>query len=881
MNNITVCGAEAKKGAKIQNKILEKIRQLGFSSLPPINSDIVEKIRPETVNSVVSPGKKTNKQCSIKDLYLAQKGTPFRPEKVKQTMVEAKQIEFQKEYIEEKVKPCKHITSYPSEWKVSESLEIICQERNQIPNRVVGRDTLVLTAPGSTNPFRSATSVEITEWRLTSYVETAQITALWKRIYPEGRMLLICSNNTMASSLLAVSCILAATKLHRSASLALKYLIRLNNDWLGIENLATAQRYADYFDLKYNNEGANTLTMADLHQVILYAPSFAKETSLVLESADSSGNIYRCQESYKDSSFTIYSNFSWSLAGETQIKIKDGDNSEIQLLLQINTMFYKQGVFRFHIKDLLHKNIPAGAANEFFMDLIFVDRNSRMNITTHAFKEPEKDDIGILSLAIKKPENRNMLEFLLKKGYPRKIAQVSSQLSEELPEAMEIAHRLSKYKNSAVEASSDKPKQKSELREEGGLSMKPLALLYGDLAAIRAGRLQEVDESEIDLPKPKAIRSFLKRGRVAIPKHMEGMPAHRPFHWIALTSADKTVFNEMKNIVVNIDRSEFEKAFCRPSNVAVKSSKPKDSYAQSVLQDSKRIFLVSLSLRHLELMGIPANKICDVINHSPEKFTLQDLLNAEQVFPKEQELMLLKNAAHETLSVTERAMLHVSKDTFAQLAIKILIFERKSREEFPAIRDFLENTISAINTILGSDRLKVVLKFVLELGNMINCSLNKAYSCGYRLESLRLLGSYRGPDGKSLRAFLLEALHRSNMDLVALFAEFQVLEGLPAENLDKVKERINLQVAMYNYSLDIVERMPKDEAKKYSGFIKHAMRDLQEISKLYKECFTLCSVLKVKFSEDKTMGIIAIFQILKEFLDNLKEENLRTLKCKA
>jgi hypothetical protein len=184
--------------------------------------------------------------------------------------------------------------------------------------------------------------------------------------------------------------------------------------------------------------------------------------------------------------------------------------------------------------------------------------------------------------------------------------------------------------------------------------------------------------------------------------------ARKPLHLVPLGNTSGTVFSEMKEINPKIDIRRFEEYFCdtmKESTVTGSESKK-----TSVLNDSNRLFLASLSIKQLELKGISGDRIAETVERTPEILTTQDLFNIDRLFLTRTEEEILENADDDEISEVERIMGNVSRRKCLLKIVKILMFERRVVDEMIGVRQALDDMILGFSRIIESEVLKYVMK---------------------------------------------------------------------------------------------------------------------------------------------------------------------------
>lgn len=252
-----------------------------------------------------------------------------------------------------------------------------------------------------------------------------------------------------------------------------------------------------------------------------------------------------------------------------------------------------------------------------------------------------------------------------------------------------------------------------------------------------------------------------------------------------------------------LDVHKFEGTLCLSVRVAVtllelfcvdaESKMPSGTEpSQNEKLDSKPVVHI-LNLRRVNNIGIGLSRfykrlsdkqiIDAIIGRQHNKLSIDDLLTLKPLLPtaEERESLLLYSKSPEQLGVAERFMLVAARERHLSWMVDALIFERQFDGELSSISEKLTLIIAILTKIRESPSLKVLLRIVLELGNLTNYDYGHApahvrvrgKALGFKMESLIKLQDVKSVDKKTnLLQYIVMTLSDRNQEVFNLPTDF-------------------------------------------------------------------------------------------------------------
>ncbi|KAF9765059.1 Formin-like protein 3 [Nosema granulosis] len=657
-------------------------------------------------------------------------------------------------------------------------------------------------------------------------------------------------------------------------------------------NLNTIFRYKKYYTELIHTRKTEVKNVLLLHQIIIsnyHHFDNIKHFRVQLKVFQKNKNVCTVHDVddievvYKDDFYIIFTNMDIEASGDTTLClyfVSDTVEKEIFKFV-FNGLCHDQGLYRFKKDDILSK-YKYKFSDDFKLDIVFLE--SEKYFTTK--KTLREDDLiqGIRHLTefTKETMDENVFDRYNLQGYNRIISKFIAQMQYTEAKVKDLitfltskgyTNLICQSKPLTVSQIKFKNDSKIETPQESKEPIYPLKesidrqCIYRSIKGKEIRRLEPINEN---MRAEKIVKKQQKKMPIRKkPQAMEGLTVPelvslKPLHWTPLIAHGDTVFKDLKKLEIKYDLKKFEKYFC------VKNLKSSDSKSELKehyhIIDPKRLFLVSLALNHLNKKGINPQNVYDLLKNKPNDIIMQDLLNIERVFPTYEEAYLLASSESEKLTAEEKAMLSFSRLAEVKKIVEIMIFERRFFDEIFLIDDILERYIYTLDRIVESKELKILLKMLLDIGNIINFdySLRRRKSVGFRLSSIYLFMDYKGRDDFQLLQYIAECIQEPDF-LSNLKRDFKYLEMLRKESFPKIKEKINLFIELCSSKLDVYYSLEHDKDD-FTNLFVFSSEKLDFSKMKYQKCQQKIEDVMSMFGESEKRTISDLLQNINDLL---------------
>ncbi|KAI4291272.1 hypothetical protein PAPHI01_0546 [Pancytospora philotis] len=718
----------------------------------------------------------------------------------------------------------------------------------------------------------------------------ARTAKYWLEICGGGAIVIEVSPSTASYVLVTLCALLRFTGRAMSVELAYHSLLRAKNLPFGANG--TTLRYIKYFEHLLSSGLGDRPPRIALNQVIITVPTRAllgERGAPALRIAGTGSSVTITKNCYYDENFIIFSFISSKTTNDIVLELacQGGDTKRPVMRLALNTSFYQAGLYRFTSSEI--ELCDAGlreAHHGIFFDVIYAESNSGERPGAYSTGPNATLDISTMAGHLCCQADPAVRKRLAECGFGEALTEFFARLRYTPEESREMMGRLEAlgYRNIACErppvavprieeVSDARPEvviqPSEEEAPEPALCMDPAGAGSAsepvDLAFVQDAAVKKTSCATVGL-SPFAKKSKAQEQKLAAPT----VVAIKPLHWAPLTNTEETIFKEIEKMSVDLDLARFEELFCEKSREAAEEGVC--SVRPSRMKDLKKLFIVSLSLRHLELKHITPESLPGIIAETPRNLTLQDLQNIERVLMTSEDREALEMADPASLSDTEQKVLQTARIKHIEQTVRLLVFERRFCEEIALHRASLLQFVRLANALLDSTGLRKIMSVVLHVGNAINFeySTRRKRAAGFKLETLDMLGSYCGKGGVTLFDYVVDTAQKNRVEAEQLLAQGDVIARAKNTNLASIREGLNEQIALYKEQLAGFSVFDGEEQARFRYILGCACKQLAEASQLYKECTIYASILKKKFGELETRPVEDLLDMLHRFIVRLE-----------
>jgi hypothetical protein len=280
----------------------------------------------------------------------------------------------------------------------------------------------------------------------------------------------------------------------------------------------------------------------------------------------------------------------------------------------------------------------------------------------------------------------------------------------------------------------------------------------------------------------------------------ERAPRKKKFHWNTIAAnkvAENSLWTEECTDTVTIDEDEFNSLFveviCTPkkktADVLKKDDVPAKKEKQVIyLIDMKRGQNLAISLARIKMSFSEMRDNLDQLNDN--SFTADQLTNMMEYMPTTEEAKIVRNFKGDLslLGQAEKYMLEMTKCKDAVKSISCLGFKHQFDYKLKEIQDSIEVFQNACNDVKNSQRLKKVLKTVLQVGKQMNGDDSNG-SMGFTIDSLLKLSSAKAFDKKtSILQYIIMLLHRNDQDCLSFPDDLTCVAKASRLNIDNIRQ---------------------------------------------------------------------------------------------
>ncbi|KAM0675832.1 hypothetical protein GVAV_000607 [Gurleya vavrai] len=676
----------------------------------------------------------------------------------------------------------------------------------------------------------------------------------------------------------------------------------------------TLEKYLNYFDQLFDKEKTYNLQVFNLKQLILtdipeknYEPVF----KVFFNGIETETKI---EKSLIDDNYLLIEFNFLHIYGDIKLQIYQKNKVKNILIFEIylNTSFINEGLFRYAINDLIFPFsdtiLKKKLSQNFTIDIALINLKLK-NKGVYTVNSSYSENLRILSNFLNKHVENLELMNLIKLGYNKILVKLFLQLGCSIQEVKDKIENLGRSNTRLIITKenidklnerqikfincnkSSKINNTDDLCKQAFLQKPFYSMKYDDISDLPLNDIELIPENFIFKknekkstgPPTKYMKLSNQETKQNHDKEIPNIVVKYPLHWQQISNIQNTFFSELDNIEINFDYLKFEEWFCEP---ATKSVAKEISKKVSLLKDEKRIFLISISIKTLQKHKIDVENLFEVIYNNSDKLDFENLQNILRILPSENDVekygKFLSNPFNklEDLIETEQFLFKHIEYINLKKVVEILLFERKFTDEFSLAEAELQNIADFYENILGSNNLRIILKAILVLGNMINFRYSKTRlrkkAIGFRVTSLSAIMSYK-PIKKdaTMISYLYLTLIKEQPRVMNIFIEFASLTKI--KNLDNafMKEKINKGILSFRECKYKINKLNTNEeiTIKLKNFLGYAYEKLKKISDLYKKTIFLSSIVKRKFGENENESINDILGVLSDFLNKLEEEH--------
>ncbi|KAM0828268.1 hypothetical protein ACQ4PT_067651 [Festuca glaucescens] len=343
----------------------------------------------------------------------------------------------------------------------------------------------------------------------------------------------------------------------------------------------------------------------------------------------------------------------------------------------------------------------------------------------------------------------------------------------------------------------------------------------------------------------------------------------KPLHWVKVTRAMQgSLWAELQKQADANSNSEFDvNELASLFTIAPKTKGGSKSEGAGKSLGSKPDKIHLIDIRRANNTEIMLTKIkMPLSDMMSSALALDDsVLDADQVenlikfCPTKEEMELLKNYTgdKDSLGKCEQFFLELMKVPRVESKFRIFAFKIQFQSQIRDVRRNLQTVASACEELRGSEKLKVIMKNILLIGNTLNEGTPRGQAVGFRLDSILKLVETRATSSRTtLMHFLCKSLAGKSPELLDFHEDLVSLEAASKLQLKALAEE---QQAVVKGLEKVEQELTASESdgpvsdafrKTLKEFLDASGADVRALSALYVEVGRSADALSLYFGED-------------------------------
>eukprot|EP01105_Mastigella_eilhardi_P012114 TRINITY_DN2788_c0_g1_i1.p1 TRINITY_DN2788_c0_g1~~TRINITY_DN2788_c0_g1_i1.p1 ORF type:complete len:1159 (-),score=285.04 TRINITY_DN2788_c0_g1_i1:35-3511(-) len=360
----------------------------------------------------------------------------------------------------------------------------------------------------------------------------------------------------------------------------------------------------------------------------------------------------------------------------------------------------------------------------------------------------------------------------------------------------------------------------------------------------------------------------------------------RQFFWTKLAGTpdalhDTVWATKLAEGEVEVPTHELEELFPHSAKktdaVSPRSPREEETQAKALtLLEPKRSNNLSIALSNMHMRQYQQDGwdvLARQVNEASEGLSPEVISILVKNMPDEAEVALLTPFAHEKflLPTAEQFLLTMLEIPSYKEKVGMLQF----RSHFDAL---LADSMSKIATfenaakeIKANKHLHLVLKLILAVGNFLNCNTAQGDACGFKLETLRKLNTFRSPvqPNLSLLQFMVNAVDKYHPDAVTFYEELPSMCLAASQDMGEIVSEIAGQARLSKQHISVLDHDQHNSKFTMAllPFVQRASIEIAHLEEQSTATLHLVTSLAASFGEDTTTAtcINDFFATMRDF----------------
>ena len=212
-------------------------------------------------------------------------------------------------------------------------------------------------------------------------------------------------------------------------------------------------------------------------------------------------------------------------------------------------------------------------------------------------------------------------------------------------------------------------------------------------------------------------------------------------------------------------------------------------------------------------------------------------LNREYIRPEEIEEYKKFKDPSTVFAKQEKYLIGLYSIPDSKEKLKIWFFIINYQNRYDLINERIVYNKTAVEILLTSDWLKLILSYILTLGNILNGGTNKGQADGFNLDILKKLPGMKDRNGKSILTYIIQNIKLVKKDFSNLTSHFEMVKLAANSPFSILKtECVNLSQNFPNIEKFYKNLSKNDGFKLKAGkFVLETKKEIDEINKNLEE----------------------------------------------
>ena len=208
-------------------------------------------------------------------------------------------------------------------------------------------------------------------------------------------------------------------------------------------------------------------------------------------------------------------------------------------------------------------------------------------------------------------------------------------------------------------------------------------------------------------------------------------------------------------------------------------------------------------------------------------------LNREYIRPEEIEEYKKFKDPSTPFAKQEKYLIGLYLIPFSKEKLKIWFFIINYQNRYDLINERLKYNKTAVEFLLTSDWLKLILGYILSLGNILNGGTSRGQADGFNLDILKKLPGIKDRNGKSILSYIIQNIQLVRPDFKNLTSHFEFVRLAANSPFSILKNECNNIISSFPNIEKLYQSLSKNDGFKLKAgkFMISTRKEIDEIAK--------------------------------------------------